>query len=144
MILWIKVLRMLVLRSRVWFVFYWRTIRFASFVFAMSFHVGIHTMRRHLLPSALRFFSSILTLCFLPSPMFFVGFIKLFLTLGKIFFYLMAFTLTQRVSTIYIVVTGAPFCGHSACFKIFFTHSLHFLNFHTFHSSIFVYMFNNF
>ena len=62
-------------------------------------------------------------------PNVFVGSIAFFLTPGKIYIYLMAFTLIQRVSTIYIVVTGAPFCGHCVCFDIF---RLHFWNFHTF------------
>ena len=77
-----------------------RIIRFASFVFAMSFHVVILTTMRHLLPSALGFSSRILTLCLLPSQMLFVGSIELFLTQGKIFIHLMASTLTQPVSTI--------------------------------------------
>ena len=73
--------------------------------------------KTHLLRGALRFFSIISTLCFLSSRMFFVGYIKLFLTREKIFICLMASTITQRVSTIYIVVTKAPFFGHYACFK---------------------------
>ena len=101
-------------------------------MFAMSFHVVIPTTMRHLLQGALRFFSIISTLCLLSSQMFFFGYIELFLTQGKIFICLMASTWTQLVSTIYIVVTKAPFFGHYACFKI-----LHLLNFHTFHASIF-------
>ena len=46
----------------------------------------------------------------------------------------MASTLTQRVSTIYIVDTGGLFFGHYSCLRL--PHSLHFLNFHTFHASV--------
>lgn len=49
-------------------------------VFVMSLHVVNHTTRRLLLRNALRFFSSILTLFFLLSLMFFVGFTENFLT----------------------------------------------------------------
>jgi len=89
-----------------------------SFEFAMSFHVVIPTTMWHLLRGALRFSSIISTLCFLSSQMFSVLYIELFLNRGKIFICLMASTLTQRVSAIYIVVTGARFFGHYACFKI--------------------------
>ena len=110
---------------------------FVPFVFNMAFHVVILMTRRHLLPSALRFSSSILMLCFLPSQTFFGWSIKLFLTQVKIFIYLMASTLTQQVSTIYIIVTGAPFFGHCAYFKISIHIPCIFLNFHNFHASIF-------
>ena len=89
-------------------------------IVCVSFHVVIPTTMRHLLRGALRFSSIISTLCFLSSQMSFVGYIELFLTRGKIFICLMASTLTQRVSTIYIVVTGMPFFGHYACFKIIY------------------------
>ena len=78
-----------------------------------------------------------LDVCFLPSQMFFVGSIELFLTQGNIFICLMASTLTQRVGTIYIIVTGAPLFGHCACFKIVHHIPCIFFNFHTFHGSIF-------
>lgn len=74
-----------------------------------------------------------LDVVFSPIPNVFCWFHRAFSHPGKDFIYLMAFTLTQRVSTIYIVVTGAPFCRHCACFKIFFTRSFHFWNFHTLH-----------
>ena len=66
----------------------------------------------------LRFSSIISTFCFLSSQMFLVGYIEFFLIRGKIFVCLVASTLTQRVSTIYVVVTGVLFFGHNACFKI--------------------------
>ena len=82
---------------------------------------------------ALRFSSIFSTLCFLSSQRFFVGYIEFFLTRRKIFLCLVASTLTQRVSTIYIVVAGVLFVGHNACLP----HSLHLLNFHTFYALIF-------
>ena len=82
---------------------------------------------------ALRFSSIISTLCFLSSQRFFVGYIEFFfLTRRKIFLCLRASTLTQRFSTIYIVVAGVLFFGHNACFKNCLPHSLNLLNFHTF------------
>ena len=67
---------------------------------------------------ALRFSSIISTFCFLSSQRFFVRYIEFFLTRRKIFLCLGASTLTQRFSTIYIVVAGVLFFGHNACFKI--------------------------
>ena len=86
---------------------------------------------------ALRFSSIISRLCFLSSQRFFVGYIEFFLTRRKIFLCLVVSTLTQRVSTIYIVVAGVLFFGHNACFKNCLPHSLHLLNFHTFYALIF-------
>ena len=60
------------------------------------------------------------TLCFLLSQMFFCWVHRAFSHPGKDFISLMASSLTQRVSTIYIVVTKAPFFGHYACFKIIY------------------------
>ena len=91
----------------------------------------------------LRFSSIILTLCFLSSQRFFVGYIEFFLTRRKIFLCLGASTLTQRFSTIYIVVAGALFFGHNACFKNCLPHSLPLLNFHTLYPLI-VSVFRNF
>ena len=92
---------------------------------------------------ALRFSSIISTLCFLSSQRFFVGCIEFFLTRRKIFLWLVASTLTQRFSTVYIVVAGVLFFGHNACFKNCLRHSLHLLNFHTFYALIFS-VFRNF
>ena len=67
---------------------------------------------------ALRFSSIISTLCFLSSQRFFVGYIEFFLTRRKIFLCLGASTLTQRFSTIYIVVAGLLFSGITLALKI--------------------------